>query len=322
MLFLLTVATFLATFGLISAAAYCFVLAPQSKKRRLMARLAGLEKASELPEETLGIFRNGKISDIAFLNDLLIAMPGMPQLNLFLQQVALRIQAGSFVLIVCSLTLLGVLNAVVLNWAAPLKLLLFIAPPVLPFVIASIKRRRRLDKFEELFPDAMDLLARAVRSGHAFTTGFELLGTEMPDPVGEEFRFTYQQHKLGLALREALLNLIVRVPLADVRIFVSALQIQQESGGNLGEILDTLSGVMRQRFTLLGEVRTHTAEGRLTMYMLSAIPFVGGVLLYLTKPAYMALLLTDPAGQQALAAALVLQIIGYCVIRCIIRIKV
>ena len=322
MLLLLTAATFLGTFGLISLAAYCFAIVGQRKKRRFMTRLASLKKVSAPPEETLGILRSEKVSDIAFLNDLLIAMPGMPQLTLFLQQAAFRIQAGSFVLIVCSLALLGFLCAIALNWPALARLLVFAAPPALPFFVGSIKRRRRLEKFEEMFPDAMDLLARSVRSGHAFTTGFELLGTEMPDPVGEEFRFAYRQHKLGLPLREAFQNLIIRVPLADLRIFASALQIQQESGGNLGEILDTLSEVIRQRFTLIGEVRTHTAEGRLTLYVLSAIPVAAGILLYFTRPGYMTPLFTDPAGQKALAAALVLQIIGYGVIRRIIRITV
>jgi tight adherence protein B len=322
MLLLLTFGTFVATLALISSATYFFVFAPGWKKQRLVARLAALEDASAPSEEALGILRNEKVSDIAIVNDLLLAMPGISQLNLFLQQAAVRMQAGSFVMIVFVLALLGLLDALILNLPAPAKLLLFVAPPAVPFFVVSIKRRRRLDKFEEMFPDAMDLLARAVRSGHAFATGFELLGTEMPDPVAEEFRFTYHQHKLGLSLRDALQNLVIRVPLADVRIFVSALQIQQECGGNLGEILDTFSAVVRERFSLIGEVRTHTAEGRLTMYMLSAIPCAGGILLYLTKPTYMTPLLTDPGGQQALAAALVLQIIGYFVIRWIIRIKV
>src|ERR1051326_6075550 len=233
MLLLLTTATFLATLGLITTAAYFLVIAPEAKKQRLMRRLSALEDASAPSEESLGILRNAKVSDIGFLNDLLIAMPGIARLNLFLQQAALRMQAGSFVLIVFSLTLVGFIDAAILNLPATMKLLLLVAPPALPFFVVSIKRRRRLEKFEEMFPDAIDLLARAVRSGHAFTTGFELIGTEMPDPVGEEFRFTFHQHKLGLSLREALRNLIIRVPLADVRIFVSALQIQQESGGNL-----------------------------------------------------------------------------------------
>jgi tight adherence protein B len=256
------------------------------------------------------------------LNDLLTAIPGMQQLSLTLQQAAVRMPAGSFVLIVFGLALLGFTAGVVLQLPLTARLPVFIIPPIVPFFVISSMRQRRLNRFEELFPDAIDLLARAVRSSHAFTTGFELIGTEMPDPVGEEFRLTYQQQKLGLPLREALKNLMTRMPLPDVRIFVSALQIQRESGGNLGEILDTLSEVIRERFKLMRQVRIHTAEGRMTMYVLSAIPFGAGLLLYIVKPDYMKLLFTDPRGQSALGVAAGLQIIGYFVIGRIIRIKV
>src|SRR5262249_37038514 len=127
-----------------------------------------------------------------------------------------------------------------------------------PFGVTAVLRRLRFNKFEEQFPEATDLLGRAVRAGHAFTTGFELIGKELPDPVAEEFRITFQQQHLGLPLRDALKNMTVRVPLPDVRIFVSALQIQRESGGNLGEILDTISTVIRERFKLQRQVRVYT----------------------------------------------------------------
>jgi tight adherence protein B len=125
-----------------------------------------------------------------------------------------------------------------------------------------------------------------------------------------------------MPLREALQNLIIRMPLPDVRIFVSAIQIQRESGGNLGEILDTLSAVIRERFKLIRQVRTHTAEGRMTMYVLSAIPVVTASLLFIAKPEYMKIMFVDPRGQAGLAVALGLQIIGYFVIGRIIKIKV
>jgi tight adherence protein B len=251
-----------------------------------------------------------------------MGMPGIPKLSLTLQQAAVRIPVGSYVLIVFGLALLGFTAAYLLVLPMSLKLFIVIVPPAIPYVVVSNMRRRRLDKFAEIFPDAIDLLARAVRSGHAFTTGFELIGSEMPDPVGEEFRLTYRQQKLGLPLREALKNLIVRMPLPDVRIFVSALQIQRDSGGNLGEILDTLSMVIRERFKLIRQVRTHTAEGRMTMYMLSAMPVAGALGLWVIKPEYIKLMFTDPRGQSALGVAVGLQVIGYFVIKRIIKIKV
>ncbi|TDI17787.1 MAG: type II secretion system F family protein, partial [Acidobacteria bacterium] len=186
---------------------------------------------------------------------------------------------------------------------------------LIPLLVVSVKRNQRFSKFEELFPDALDLLARAVRAGHAFTTGFELIATEMPEPVAEEFRITYDQQNLGLPLREALQNLIERVPGGDVRLFVTALQIQRESGGNLAEILDNLSEVIRARFTLYRHIKTVTAEGRMSLYFLMVLPIATGILMYLTNPDYMTPLFQEPLGHQLLEVAAGLQILGYFVIR-------
>src|SRR5256885_1866548 len=147
-------------------------------------------------------------------------------------------------------------------------------------------RQRRFNKFEEQFPEALDLLGRAVRAGHAFTTGFELIGNELPPPVSEEFRITFQQQKLGVPFRDAMQNMALRVPLPDVLIFVSSLQIQRESGGNLGEILDTMSNVVRERFKLRRQIQIFTAEGRLSSYVLTALPFAALALLYFVQRDY------------------------------------
>src|SRR5437667_10343838 len=146
----------------------------------------------------------------------------------------------------------------------------------------------------------MDLLGRAVRAGHAFTTGFELIGNELPPPVSEEFRITFQQQKLGVPFRDAMQNMALRVPLPDVRIFVSSLQIQRESGGNLGEILDTMSAVVRERFKLRRQIQIFTAEGRLSSYVLTALPFAALAALYYIQPEYINPLLTEPRGQRML----------------------
>ena len=144
----------------------------------------------------------------------------------------------------------------------------------------------------------------------------------MADPVAEEFRITYRQQNLGMPLREAFSNLATRIPLADVRIFITALQIQRESGGNLGEILDNLSTVIRERFKIMREVKVITAEARLSMYALTGLPFGAGLFMYFANPAYMTPLFTDPIGHQALAAAGVMQFIGYMLIKKLVRIKI
>ena len=158
--------------------------------------------------------------------------------------------------------------------------------------------RQRLARFDEQFPDAIDLLARAVRAGHAFTTGFELIAAEMPEPVAGEFRIVYDQQQLGLPLREALDQLALRVPSGDVMVFVSALQIQRETGGNLAEILDKLSHVIRERFKLHRQIRVFTAEGRMSLWVLIAVPFVAGLGMFVVNRDYLMPLLVTPGGPQ------------------------
>jgi tight adherence protein B len=231
-------------------------------------------------------------------------------------------QVGTFVMICVALVMVGLTVTLVLGFPTYLSVAAGLVVGTIPFIVATVKRQKRFDMFEEQFPEAMDLLGRAVRAGHAFTTGFELIGKELPDPVGEEFRIAFQQQGVGIPLRDALGNMATRMPLPDVGIFVSCLQIQRESGGNLGEILDSMSQIMRERFKLRRQIRIYTAEGRLSMYMLTAIPILAFLGLEFFQPEYLNPMLTDPRGQMALGVAVVLQFIGYIVISKIIKIKI
>ena len=142
----------------------------------------------------------------------------------------------------------------------------------IPYAYASHMRTKRFQKFEEKFPEAIDTLARAVRAGHAFTTALEMIANELAEPVAGEFRQLYEEQKFGLPVRDALVNLTERIPLVDVKFFVTAVMLQRETGGNLAEILDNLSHIIRERFKILRQVRVHTAQGRLTMVLLMALP--------------------------------------------------
>ena len=321
MLPMLSLLIFLVTLGFVMSGFYFFVEAPVARKK-LMTRLSALEQVSLSDEKMPELFRNELLSRIPLLNRILISMPGVPKLTLFLQQAAVRMQVGTFILLVVAIAFGTLIAGLATGMSFPMLFLAVIGFPLVPFVVVSIMRSRRFSRLEELFPEAMDLLARAVRAGHAFTSGFELIGNELPDPLGEEFRITYQQQNLGLPLREALGNLAVRVPLPDVRIFVSAIQIQRDSGGNLGEILDTLSAVVRERFKLLRQVKVFTAEGRMSQKILSSLPVVAFLGLYLMNPGYLEPLFTDPIGQYGFAVVLLMQVVGYMVIRKIIRIEV
>jgi len=191
-----------------------------------------------------------------------------------------------------------------------------------PWLYLMRRRTVRLRKFEEQFPEALDLLSRAIRAGHAFQTGMGMVADELPSPVGPEFKKTFERQNFGLALRDALDELSDRIPLMDVRFFVTAVTIQRETGGNLSEILDNLARVVRERFKLLRQVRVHTAHGRFTGYVLLGLPVALGVVLWRLNPDMMQPLFVTATGQMMLMAAMVLQTIGFIWIRQVIKIEV
>jgi tight adherence protein B len=192
----------------------------------------------------------------------------------------------------------------------------------LPFVVLKIKRTRRLRAFEEAFPEALDLVARALKAGHAFATGLKMVADEMPDPVGTEFRKTFDEQNFGLPLKDALTNLTVRVPSLDVRFFSTAVLIQRETGGNLSEILENLAHVVRERFKILRQVRVYTAHGRLTGYVLLALPAFLAIALAFINPEHMQLLFREPVGHMMLGATVIMQTVGYFWIKQVVKIEV
>jgi tight adherence protein B len=191
-----------------------------------------------------------------------------------------------------------------------------------PLAIVNWKRKRRMRQFEERFPDALDLLGRAVRAGHAFTTGLEIVAKESAEPVASEFRTCFDEQNFGLPMRDALVNMTERVPLVDVRFFATALLVQKETGGNLAEILDELARVIRDRFRIYREVRVKTAQGRLTAGILIALPIFMLFALETVNPAYVRVLFDDPVGPPILIGAALMQVIGSILIWRIVHIEV
>ena len=192
----------------------------------------------------------------------------------------------------------------------------------LPYLYLRRKRARRTAAFEEQFPEALDFLARSMRAGHAFTISLRMASDDLPDPLGLEFRTLFNEQNLGSPLDTALYNLTERVPLLDVRFFVSAVILQKQTGGNLGEILTRLGHVIRQRFQLKGQVTAASAHGRITALVLTILPAATAVLMLLAAPAYLKSMLDDPDGKKLIAGSIVGQIVGQLVIRKIIKIKV
>ena len=192
----------------------------------------------------------------------------------------------------------------------------------LPFMFRKFKRTRRLRAFEEMFPEALDLIARALKAGHAFATGLKMAADELSEPVGPEFRKTFDEQNFGLPLKDALENLTLRIPILDVRFFATAVLIQRETGGNLSEILENLAHVVRERFKILRQVRVYTAHGRLTGYVLLALPAVLGIALSFINPDHMNMLFRERMGQILLMVAMCMQIAGYIWIKQVVKIEV
>jgi tight adherence protein B len=300
-----------------------------ARARVLRERLASVQKASERgPNEELALLRDEMLSQIPALDNLLRRSERMTSFQNFLEQANLKVRAGNL-LIYCVVSAVagGGLGLVLAGKLPPDQALLFAVVGaclggVVPVSYASYRRTKRFQKFEELFPEAIDTLARAVRAGHAFTTALELIASEIAEPVAGEFRKLFEEQKFGLPVRDALMNLTERMPLVDVKFFVTAVMLQRETGGNLAEILDNLSYVIRERFKIMRQVRVYTAQGRLTMLLLMGLPPVIVVIMLMTSPAFIRPLFADPIGHTLVVTGIVLQTLGYFVIRNIIRIQV
>ena len=294
----------------------------KSQARVLRDRLSATQKPAESVQADVALLRDEMMSRIPAFDTLLRRSERVTVLQEMLSQGDVNVRAGNF-LIFCLLTavLFGFVfmvagGSVLFGWAG-LVLGFFI-----PYAYASHRRAKRFQRFEEKFPEAIDTLARAVRAGHAFTTALEMIANEISEPVAGEFRQLFEEQKFGLPVRDALLNLAARIPLVDVKFFVTAVMLQRETGGNLAEILDNLSYVIRERFKILRQVRVHTAQGRLTMVLLMALPPTIVVAMLTLNPGFIRPLFTDPLGHVLIVAGIVLQTIGYFFIRRIIRIQV
>ena len=295
-----------------------------SKARLLRERLSTEQKSGRErePIQELALLRDEVMSRIPAFDNLLRNSPQIAGLQTLLEQADVKSRAGN-VLLLCLLSGAGLGLVVLLFSGFPqFAWLGLILGAFLPYAYANYKRTKRFSKFEELFPEAIDTLARAVRAGHAFTTALELIANELAEPVASEFRKLFEEQKFGLPVRDALINLTERVPLVDVKFFVTAVMLQRETGGNLAEILDNLSYVIRERFKIMRQVRVHTAQGRMTMMLLMGLPPVIVVTMQAMNPSFIRPLFDDPIGHLLIVVGITLQTVGYFVIRKIIQIQV
>ena len=294
-----------------------------ARARLIKERLSNEKKAPErAAEEELALLRDEQLSEIPAIDTLLRRSARVSDLQKMLAQAGMSLRAGNFLGISALVGVATCIVAYALSKRAEVGWVALLVGFVLPYSYASIRRNKRFEKFEELFPEAIDTLARAVRAGHAFTTALEMITNEVAEPVSGEFRQLYEEQKFGMPVRDALLNLTERMPLVDVKFFVTAVMLQRETGGNLAEILDNLSYVIRERFKIQRQVRVYTAQGRLTMALLMGMPPIIVTVMLVLNPSFIRPLFSDPIGHTLLVAGITLQTIGYFVIRKIIRIQV
>jgi tight adherence protein B len=207
-------------------------------------------------------------------------------------------------------------------WPLPTRLAVSVGAALIPLQLVLRAHAKRLNRIETQLADALELMSRALRAGHAFPTAVKMVGEEMKDPIAAEFGTVFDEINFGISMQDALANLVNRVPSTDLRYFVVALMIQRETGGNLSELLDNIGKIVRERIKLLGQIQVLSAEGKMSAWVLGLLPFAAAGLIHLTNPDFLALLFTDSAGKKLLMLAMVMMVIGFFVMRKVIRIRV
>ncbi|MGO4381815.1 type II secretion system F family protein [Pseudoduganella sp. RAF53_2] len=292
-----------------------------SGARRIAKRLRLMAGRSESGGDNITILKQRRYADAPWLESLLHRVPRVAVLDRLLLQSGLRWQVGRFLGCSALAVMMSMLLPRVLDLHAIPAGIVMLSGAWAPVAVLMQARRRRMRKVEQQLPDLADFLARALRAGHSFANVLQMAGEEMPEPLGGEFRATYEEINFGVSMNEALHNLAARVPLTDLRYLVIAVLIQRESGGNLAELLDNVSRMTRARLKLLGQVRVQSAEGRLSAWVLSALPVGVLGIMSITNPAYVAVLWNDPAGVKLLWYAVGAVAVGVLWMRSLVRIK-
>lgn len=293
----------------------------RSQRKEVTRRLEGMA-SGERGETFSELFRDEKLSEVTWMEPLMARLPHHRDMQHLLEQADVPWRVGTFFLLTTGASIAMGMSAFVVARLSIVGLAAAAFGATLPYIYVKRRKSKRLLAFEESFPESIDLLGRAIRAGHAFSTGLQMVADESPEPLAGEFRRVFEEQKFGLAIEDSLLALADRIDLVDMRIFVTALLIQREVGGNLAEILDKISYTIRERFTIQRQVRVYTAQGRFTGYLLAVLPIGVGFLIWMLNSEYMMILIREPTGRLMMTVAGLLQIIGFFVIRKIINIEV
>ncbi|MGF6770358.1 tight adherence protein B [Paraburkholderia sp. GAS199] len=316
------VLAFLAVVLLIEAAYLFWNSRHGASVKRMDERFRALSAGGSVSTEKLSILKQRMLSDSPFVTRLLSSVPRVQALDRQLQQSGLSWSVARFAAYTGAAAFGGAMTGFALQTPALVMAVLAALFGGIPALILRSRRAKRVAQLERQLPDAADLIARALRAGHSFPAALGMVGEELPQPLGGEFAIVFDEINYGVSMSDALLNMVNRVPVDDLRYFVIAVLIQREAGGNLAEILGSIGAIIRERLKLLGKVRVLSAEGRLSAWILAVLPFAIIALLSVLNPDYVKVFWTDPAGMQLAGASLAMMLCGILWMRKVVRIRV
>jgi tight adherence protein B len=290
----------------------------RTRIRKRLKRLSTDIDSVEQPD----ILRKKVLSEISFLNKLLVYLPGIKSLDRLVEQANSSHSPGFYILISLFVALSAFIGGSLVSHNSLVALLGGLLLGAAPFGVLRLKKKRRISAFQKQLPEALELIARALKAGHAFTSGIKLAAEEFTDPLGSEFQATLDEINFGSSIADAFKNMANRIDCPELRFFVVSVILQRETGGNLAEIIESLSRLIRDRFKFEGKIRVLSAEGRLSAAILVALPIFIALVIRMISPNYLDPLFTDPSGKMAAVAALAGMAVGIVFIKQMIRIKV
>ena len=294
-----------------------------ARRARLDERLAeAIRSSAHSNDVDVQLAREELLSEIPWMNRVLIKLEFTSRMKHIIDQADSQITVMRLVLLSLTAGVLAVLAVSMVSASYLLMVLCGIIATAVPFLHIAMKRKKRLKKFLQLLPDALDLMSRGLSAGHAFTESLQMVASEMPEPIATEFRKTYDEQNLGLSLKLALENLVQRMPLLDLRMCVTAVLIQRETGGNLSELLEKVAHTIRERFRIMEDLKTLTLSSRWSAWLLCALPIFMAVYITAMNPNYMEVMWRDARGHKLLAIAVIMQILGMLMVQKIMKIKI
>lgn len=303
---------------------FLFTSRASDKKRAILKeRLAdAIRTSAHSTDMDVQLARQELLSEIPWMNRVLIKLQVSSKLKQMIDQADAHITVMRLILFSLTAGVLAFLAVSMVSASYLLMGFFAVIATALPFLHIQRKRKNRLKKFLQLLPDALDLMSRGLSAGHAFTEALQMVSTEMPEPIATEFRKTYEEQNLGLSLKLALQNLVERVPILDLRMCVTAVLIQRETGGNLSELLEKVAYTIRERFRIMEDLKTMTLSSRWSAWLLCALPIFLAVYVSFMNPGYMDVMWRDARGNKLLAIAAIMQVLGMLMVQKIMKIRI